>query len=626
MRIGELNSLGMVNRLQTTNRAIARSLERLSAGRRVNSAQDDPVAYAVSVDLDSQVRGLRQATLGINSFKFALENADSTLGTQFEIIQRMREIALQASNGTLSSTDRAQLNEELGQLLEEFERLASEVRFNDIHLLDGSSDTLSLQLSGLAGDSLDVELVSSRGREIFREIVGNGTFKTAQATVVGTPLSLRPTLGDFDGDGNLDLVQFSNSDIGVYLGNGEGDFSDEIYSASNVFMPYETAVSFDINGDNLDDLIAVSSDQGLAVFLSEGDGTFGSAQTFNTFAGAIVGSFIDSADMNGDGRQDVVFRSGSFLTIMTNDGSGAFSFATTLASNSSGIVELADFDGDGRIDVVTGDSGSTRLHRNLGNGGFSVSTLSTITDVLDYSSGDVDGDGDIDLVGIDNVVGDYARIFINNGAGSFSLSSTAYLGTQTGDYEGISLIDLNDDRALDIVSNARGAAEISVLLGRGNGSFEPVKTYSSGDEFGDTRLVAAGDFNNDGAADLAVALRSQQNFGILIQNTEDTLSLDEVSVLTQAHAKELLNLLDSAGQNLLDRRSELAAVHNRLDFTLAHNLLMSENLEEARVKSVDVDIVEETAELVRQQILQQAQIATLAQANLSMQIILKLLE
>jgi len=102
-------------------------------------------------------------------------------------------------------------------------------------------------------------------------------------------------------------------------------------------------------------------------------------------------------------------------------------------------------------------------------------------------------------------------------------------------------------------------------------------------------------------------------------------AVTEVNVSTQTKAQALLEILDDALENLNGARSEIGALHNRLDFTAGANLLLSETLEEARSKTEDVDVVMETTELVRLQILQQAQIAVMAQSNLQMQTVLALL-
>jgi len=95
--------------------------------------------------------------------------------------------------------------------------------------------------------------------------------------------------------------------------------------------------------------------------------------------------------------------------------------------------------------------------------------------------------------------------------------------------------------------------------------------------------------------------------------------------LTQDNTATLLEVVDNAIQKITEQRSSVASLHNRLEIASSANLLMSENIEEALSKAQDTDIATETAELVRNQILKQAQIAVLAQANIQMQTVLGLL-
>src|SRR4051812_47339609 len=95
-----------LNQLQKTSNAIAKSLERLSTGKRINSAKDDIPGYALSTRLDAQVRGLGQTVQNTNTALGMVNTADSALGAQLDILQRMREIAVQGANGTLTATDR----------------------------------------------------------------------------------------------------------------------------------------------------------------------------------------------------------------------------------------------------------------------------------------------------------------------------------------------------------------------------------------------------------------------------------------------------------------------------------------------------------------------------------------
>src|SRR5690349_15401587 len=108
-----LLTLRASNALKRTQTSIARSLERLSTGQRVNSPRDDAHAYTLGVGLTAQIRGLSQSLLGVNTAVGMIETADAAVSTQLSIVQRMRELALEASSETLSASDRSNLNQEV---------------------------------------------------------------------------------------------------------------------------------------------------------------------------------------------------------------------------------------------------------------------------------------------------------------------------------------------------------------------------------------------------------------------------------------------------------------------------------------------------------------------------------
>lgn len=629
MRIGGLTFQPALRGMSDTTRAIQTSLDRLSSGKRVNSARDDVASFAQIQSLSAQVRGVRQANLNINSAKSMLEIIDSTLGSQLELVQRMREIALQASNGTLSSSDRGNLNRELQSLMEEFDRLALSAELNGIHVLDGSQSSLAIQLGGNADDVLNLDLTASRGVDIFRESAGDGTFATAMTnwSEAGT-FSLKTAVGDVNNDGHLDLVKSNDDYIEVALGRGDGTFeSGRTYSASGVSIGYEELLLEDFNSDGILDLagINVTAEYGLIVMEGNGDGTFSAPITFAKGAGDSASqAHLEAADLDDDGDQDIVMAGGTSVHIMLNNGDGTFTFSRTLASSRVYNFTVGDFTGDGRVDIVTGAGSSVSLYQNQGNATFSSGTNLGLSNAEYIASGDIDSDGDLDLVTSDYSV-EYMGAYRNNGSGSFSLATTKYFATGGNLSEQPVLADLNDDGRLDFITSIRESDLIIVMLQNGDGTFQSARTYASGGTVSDSRYVSVGDFNEDGVLDITQSIRGEYMDSILLQNTSETLSLDEVSVATQSKAQSLLRLLDSATRNLVDRKVQMASIHSRLDSALSSNLMLTENLDQAESQLKDADIAFETAELVRNQILQQSQIAVASQANLNIQIVLGLL-
>jgi flagellin len=126
-----------------TNNNLAKSLERLSSGLRINRAADDAAGLAISEKMRSQIRGLTQATRNAQDGISLLQTAEGTLNETHSILQRMRELAVQAANDTLTSNDRAQIHVEIDQLVTEISRIANTTEFNTKKLLDGSASALT---------------------------------------------------------------------------------------------------------------------------------------------------------------------------------------------------------------------------------------------------------------------------------------------------------------------------------------------------------------------------------------------------------------------------------------------------------------------------------------------------
>ena len=149
-------SLNAQRNLSSTQNALATSLERLSTGLRINSAKDDAAGLAISERFGSQIRGLNQAVRNANDGISLAQTAEGAMQEIGNNLQRIRELAVQSSNATNSSSDRAALNQEVQQLLTEIQRVATQTDFNGQALLDGSFTGQSFQVGANAGQLITV--------------------------------------------------------------------------------------------------------------------------------------------------------------------------------------------------------------------------------------------------------------------------------------------------------------------------------------------------------------------------------------------------------------------------------------------------------------------------------------
>lgn len=155
------SSLVTQGHLNRTQKGLNKNLARLSSGMRINSAADDAAGLAVSKEMQTDMKSLAQAKRNANNGISVLQTADSALEQQGSILTRMRELSVQANDGTLSGSQRDNLNEEFSQLQTEFDRIASNAEFNGNKILDGSiasGSGLEIQIGIEASDQATIEI------------------------------------------------------------------------------------------------------------------------------------------------------------------------------------------------------------------------------------------------------------------------------------------------------------------------------------------------------------------------------------------------------------------------------------------------------------------------------------
>ncbi|MDK8463873.1 flagellin [Marinobacter sp. SS13-12] len=176
-------SLSAQNQLSDSQKMNDQALERLSSGLRINSAKDDAAGLAISTRFQSQISGLNVAQRNANDGISLAQTAEGALDEITNNLQRIRELAVQSANATNSASDRAALNQEVSQRVEEIDRIASQTSFNGLKVLDGNFGVADFQVGANAGETISVNL--SQGAranqigQIAEETSGRGTFGTA---------------------------------------------------------------------------------------------------------------------------------------------------------------------------------------------------------------------------------------------------------------------------------------------------------------------------------------------------------------------------------------------------------------------------------------------------------------
>ncbi len=176
--------------LGLSGNSLATSMQRLSSGLRVNSAKDDAAGLAIAERMTTQVRGLEVASRNANDGISLAQTAEGALGKVGDMLQRMRELAVQSGNATNSKTDRQALQAELHQLREEVDRVAKTTSFNGAKLLDGSFTGAVFQVGANAGDNITVgALANTKADQIGKVVYG-----TSQAALTNGELTDMGTL------------------------------------------------------------------------------------------------------------------------------------------------------------------------------------------------------------------------------------------------------------------------------------------------------------------------------------------------------------------------------------------------------------------------------------------------
>jgi len=344
-------------------------------------------------------------------------------------------------------------------------------------------------------------------------------------------------IGDFNQDGKPDLAIAANVRLYTLLSNGDGTFTPALGSpVSMPSPPYNTEASpytgpltvGDFNHSGHPGLAVGLPGNGAAVILlGNGNGSFvTSSAVFANSPGAYT-SAVEAADFNADGNLDLALTN-SFTGLSVVDlgyGKGAFNTAGNLNAGSEGFpagAAVGDFNGDGKLDVATANGGSTTYPNSgvtvsLGNGDGTFrqansSPISLGQDLSAIIAGDFNGDGKLDLA-----VTDYGAntvfILLGNGNGTFQPPTSIAVGN-----EPYALVagDFNNDGKLDLAVANYGGNSITLLLGNGNGTF--VQASGSPYAVGDApSAIVAADFNGDGKLDLAVANSADGTISILLQ-------------------------------------------------------------------------------------------------------------
>ena len=307
--------------MMENNKELDQAMSRISSGLRINSAADDAAGSAIASKMESQVRSLDVAIRNANDAISLTQTAEGSLGEIENILQRMRELSVQAGNSTLNTSDRSQIQSEMDQLASEIDSISSKTNFNGVNLLDGSKQSIQMQIGINSSDTLQIELqkttVGSLGIGNSGQSAGNVIISERMTTIVdqaagdikingedafATDLDISATSVKGVSDDASAAVSGVNANAGQYgalalatkintntSSHGvTADAFNEVRAGTNVY----TAESFAING------VTVTSQNTKELFVAEVNAMVNNVSATIDNDGFIVYSNTDGAALN----------------------------------------------------------------------------------------------------------------------------------------------------------------------------------------------------------------------------------------------------------------------------------------------------------------------------------------
>ena len=518
-------SLNAQRQLNNSANSLSTSLQRLSSGLRINSAKDDAAGLAISERFSAQIRGLDQARRNANDGISLSQTAEAAMQSSGDILQRIRELAVQSANATNSAGDRAALNSEVQQLTQELQRIAINTEFNGQKLLDGSFSSAQFQVGANANQTI----TATSGNF---QVNAYGNYRLGGlATSTDTP----------NGVGDLTVGSTADAKLSTWITGNTSAVAAETITLSNSLGSREISIA------------AGSSAEQMAAKINQAEA--GVRATANT--SVVLGS----------GTADA--------TSFQQGGSYTFLLATETTAG-------ADPDAYTTVSFSIGGSASGVAASTNSQLSAAVQAFNDVSGKTGFTANIVEADDGSLGIRLTSEAGKDLRIVnANTSDNAVSINDISVLnGTTTGDTTAGSLA---------VASSAGWEGTASTWV-TGQVTVDSERSFS---------------FTSTGTA----ILTSAGTVGGQLQTVEN------LDVSTVEASNRTLALVDSALAAVSSQRARYGALQNRFESTISNLQATSENLAASRSRIRDADFAAETANLTRAQILQQAGIAMLSQAN-----------
>ena len=569
--IPSLNSQRMLGR---ANEGLERSLQRLSSGLRVNSARDDAAGLAISERMTSQIRGYSQAQRNANDAISLLQTAEGGLSEVANLLQRGRELALQAANATYGSRERQSLQSEVEQLIAEVERIGRNTEFNGVKILGGGYGGTAVVSGGpdpLATRKLEIVDALKRSWLQQGEALVN-QFYGIQGDGAGIEVRF------VDNESYLASVSFTGTDaegrlVGMSLNIDFSDFNPANYpnGSGSGYLNNDRVIAHELTHAIMGRALNMG---GMPLWFIEG-----------------TAEFIHGADDRL--RNDIQ--------------------ATAGANTAARVASLmGTYLNGGGVQLYSAGYAAARYihHEIIGNGG------TGIREVFAYLSSNSGSTLDQALAavaaehtGMDfNSIASMSALFAAGQAGNTYIANLFDSGSlSNADTGAIGGADSTPGGTRDTTANG-------VVPDIANYSERPLRSLHATFATVDTTSRAELTLSTIGNLSFHVGANANQTINIEMRAVQaSTLNLGAVDL--DGNPQYSISIFDAAIDAVASERARLGAVQNRMETAVSSLSVMNENITASRSRIVDADYAAEVATLTRSQILQQAGTAITAQAN-----------
>lgn len=566
-------SINAQRNLSLSGQSLNTTMQRLSSGLRVNSAKDDAAGLAIAERMNTQVKGMTVASRNANDGISLAQTTEGALGKIGDMLQRMRELAVQAGNATNSASDRVALQLEVKQMADEIDRVAKQTNFNGQKVLDGSFAGAVFQVGANSGDNITLgALVDTRSSQISNI---NYSANEQKINVKDDPTR---AIADFD-------QKIEAGTLKMTIGAGADAYTVEL----GELAPAES--SLERIGQVITAINNKSADTGVTAYMTMKEGT--SEYTIETL----------SSKLDTEGKPVPVLFEG-FGSTTTGIGAPA-----TDVPAQGLLTELGAAAGVSPFDEKAQKAFEQTLARTLANN----PALVMHNDVANAAPNPLTAY---------QTASPPTNAEATTLASALSTAATAYktapfLATLKDTYEKVMQNPSSTQNAKADAAEAYRAA-LNTYLGSTPAGGTPI-----------TNAMPPATFNTAIAtlniAAATITFPNDLSMGFADEKL-DQRGIEDIDVSTQAGAWVALKKIDSAIDQVNSARATLGAVQARFENTVNNIDIQVENLSAARGRIIDADFAKETANLSRTQILQQAGTAMVAQANQIPQNVLQLLQ